>query len=51
MERLHDQDYLDKIKILKEYGFFNEFLDALKEEEHGLQKIIEAYDKRMNQST
>jgi NADH dehydrogenase len=29
---------------VKEYGFFDEFLDALKEEEQGLQKIIQAYD-------
>jgi hypothetical protein len=28
----------------------DEFLDALKEEEQGLQKIIEAYDKRIDQS-
>ena len=36
---------------MKEYGILDEFIDAAKEEEHGLQKIIEAYDKRiMNQS-
>jgi len=35
---------------VKEYGFFDEFLDALKEEEYDLQKIIEAYEKRMDQS-
>jgi hypothetical protein len=35
---------------VKEYGFFDEFLDALNEEEQGLQKIIEAYDKRIDQS-
>ena len=29
---------------------FTEFLDATKEEEHGLQKVIEAYDKRVGQS-
>ena len=38
------------IKTVKEYGFYNEFLDATKEEEHGLQKVIEAYDERIGQS-
>ena len=50
LERSHDQDFIDKVKIVKEYGFFDEFLDALKEEEQGLQKLIEAYDKRVGQS-
>ena len=51
LERSHNQDFFDKIKIVKEYSFLDEFLDAVKEEEQGLQKIIEAYDKRiMNQS-
>ena len=50
LERSHDQDFVDKVKIVKEYGFFDEFLDALKEEEQGLQKTIEAYDKRIDQS-
>jgi hypothetical protein len=40
LERSHDQDFVDKVKIVKEYGFFDEFLDALKEEEQGLQKIM-----------
>jgi hypothetical protein len=46
LERSHDQDFVEKVNS----GFFHEFLDATKEEEHGLQKIIEAYDKRMDQS-
>jgi hypothetical protein len=50
LERSHDQDFVDKVKIVKEYGFFDEFLDALNEEEQGLQKLIEAYDKRVGQS-
>lgn len=51
LERLHNQDFFDKVRIVKEYGILDEFIDAAKEEEHGLQKIIEAYDKRiMNQS-
>jgi hypothetical protein len=51
LERLHNQDFFDKIRIVKEYMFLDEFIDAVREEEYGLQKIIEAYDKRiMNQS-
>ena len=51
LERLHNQDFFDKVRIVKEYGILDEFIDAAKEEEDGLQKVIEAYDKRlMNQS-
>ena len=51
LERSHNQDFFDKVRIVKECSFLHEFIDAAKEEEHGLQKIIEAYDKRiMNQS-
>jgi hypothetical protein len=52
LERAHNQDFFDKVRTLKEYGILDEFIDAAKEEEQGLQKIIEAYDKRiMNQSS
>ncbi len=51
LERLYNQDFFDKVRIVKECSFLDEFIDAAKEEERGLQKIIEAYDKRiMNQS-
>jgi hypothetical protein len=51
LERSHNQDFFDKVRIVKEYRFLDEFIDAVKEEEYGLQKIIEAYDKRIiNQS-
>jgi hypothetical protein len=51
LERSHNQDFFDKFRIVKECSFLDEFIDAAKEEEYGLQKIIEAYDKRiMNQS-
>ena len=51
LERSHNQDFFDKVRTVKEYGILDEFVDAAKEEEHGLQNIIEAYDKRiMNQS-
>ena len=51
LERSHNQDFFDKLRIVKECSFLDEFIDAANEEEYGLQKIIEAYDKRiMNQS-
>jgi hypothetical protein len=51
LERSHNQDFFDKVRIVKECSFLDEFIDAVKEEEYGLQRIIEAYDKRiMNQS-
>ena len=51
LEKSHNQNFFDKVKIMKEYNFLDEVIDAVKEEEQGLQKIIEAYDKRiMNQS-
>jgi hypothetical protein len=39
------------VQIVKAYGFIDEFVHGAKEEELALQKIIEAYDKRMNQSS
>jgi hypothetical protein len=34
---------------VKAYGYLDEFVAAVKEEDQALQKIMEAYDKRMNQ--
>jgi hypothetical protein len=46
----HDQDFFDKVSIVKEYNLADVFTEAVKEEEHGIERIIEAYDKRiMNQ--
>ena len=51
LERSHDQDFFDKVSIVKEYSFLDEFIEAVKEEEQGIQRIIDAYDKTiMNQS-
>lgn len=47
MEREHNRDFADTIRRIREYGYIDEFLDAVKEEDDALQKIIEAYDKRM----
>ena len=51
MEKEHDENYYDKVKTIKEYGFIDEFVIAVKEEEQAIQKIIEAYDKRMRMSS
>jgi hypothetical protein len=48
-EVIHNQDFFDIAKIVKGYGYFDEFVAAVKEEDQALQKIMEAYDKRMNQ--
>ena len=48
-EVIHNQDFFDIVKIVKAYGYFDEFVAAVKEEDQALQKIMEAYDKRMNQ--
>jgi hypothetical protein len=51
LERIHDENYYDKVKLIREYGFIDEFILAVKEEEQAIQKIIEAYDKRMRMSS
>jgi hypothetical protein len=48
MEQSHNLDFSDTVKRVKKYGYYDEFLDAVKEEADALQKIIEAYDRRMN---
>jgi hypothetical protein len=51
LERSHDQDFFDKVGIVKGYNFLDEFIHAVKEEEQGIQRIIEAYERTiMNQS-
>lgn len=51
LEMLHCLDFINKVKIVKKYGFLDEFVHGVKEEEQALQKLIEAYDKRMSQSS
>jgi hypothetical protein len=51
LERLHNLDFINKVKIVKEYGLLDEFVHGVREEEQALQKIIEAYYKRMSQSS
>ena len=47
MERIHNCNFEKMIAEVTEYGFREEFMTAVREEEAALQKIIEAYDKRM----
>jgi hypothetical protein len=48
MEKNHSRDFMEAVKMLKECGYFEEFLIAVREEDQALSKIVEAYDKRMN---
>lgn len=47
MEKEHNRDFADIVDRIREYGYLDEFLDAVKEEDDALQRIIEAYDKTM----
>ena len=47
MERIHNRNFEEILGTVKKYGFHEEFLAAVREEDTALQKIIEAYDKRM----
>jgi hypothetical protein len=47
MEKEHNQDFADTVGRVRKYGFYEEFLEAVREEDDALQKIIEAYDRRM----
>jgi hypothetical protein len=48
LERDHYNDFIKAVRAIKKSAYFEEFLSAIKEEDMALQKIIEAYDKRMN---
>jgi hypothetical protein len=47
MEKEHNLDFARTVAQVKEYGYYDEFLAAVNEEDSALLKIIEAYDKRM----
>jgi hypothetical protein len=47
LESAHNAEFEEVLKTVKEYGFLQEFLTAVREEDVALQKIIEAYDRRM----
>ena len=50
LERAYNKDFFDMVRTIRSYGYLEEFLAAIKEEDEALQKIIEAYEKRMSQS-
>ncbi len=50
LEKAYNKDYFDMVKIIRAYGYIEEFLVAVKEEDEALQKIIEAYEKKRSQS-
>ncbi len=47
MEKEHNLDFARTVALVKKYGYYEEFLAAVKEEDDALLRIIEAYDKRM----
>lgn len=47
MEKEHNSDFARTVGQVKKWGYYEEFLSAVKEEDNALVRIIEAYDKRM----
>ena len=47
MERDHNRNFEEMSAKVSQYGFLEEFMTAVREEDVALQRIIEAYDKRM----
>ena len=43
----HNRNCLDTQKMVESYGYWEEFMAAVKEEGAALDKIIDAYNKRM----
>ena len=50
MEEAHNKDFVATVKAIKKSGYLDEFLEAVREEDSALSKIIEAYDNRMNRT-
>jgi hypothetical protein len=46
-EASHNRNYLETHKMIESYGYKEEFIAAVREEDGALDKIIEAYNKRM----
>ncbi len=47
MEKEHNSDFATAIERMKKWGYYEEFISAVKEEDDALTRIIEAYDRRM----
>ena len=50
LEANHNRNYLETRKMIERYGFREEFIAAVKEEDAALDKIIDAYNKRMTRT-
>lgn len=48
VENAQKKEFFDILKKIKSYGYLDDFLIAVKEEIQALQKITDAYEKRMN---
>lgn len=47
LEANHNRNYLETRKMVESYGYREEFIAAVKEEDAALDKMIDAYNKRM----
>ena len=47
LETNHNRNYLETQKIIESYGYREEFIAAVKEEDTALDKIIDAYKRRI----
>jgi hypothetical protein len=47
LETNHNRNYLDIQKMVESYGYREEFIAAVKEEDAALDKIIDAYNTRI----
>ena len=48
VENAQKKEFIDILKKIKSYGYLDDFLIAVKEEIQAIQKITDAYEKRMN---
>lgn len=48
VENAQKKEFFDILKKIKSYGYLDDFLIAVKEEIQAIQKITDAYEKRMN---
>lgn len=51
LECQHNRDFIRISQMMSQLDYHNEFLEAVREEETALEKIIEAYDRKFNQTT
>lgn len=51
LNQIYISTYYKFVDNVKEYGFHDELLDAIKEEDSALEKIISAYERKMSSNT